>query len=65
MIRIDYKEYNVTHNANKYKIISQLVKSGDQYKALISVYSGENFNKFERPIERNEFKTINYLEYLQ
>jgi hypothetical protein len=65
MIRIYYKEFNVTHNANKYKIISQLVKSGAEYKALISVYSGENVNKFERPIERNEFKTINYLEYLK
>ena len=65
MIRIDFKEFNVTHNSNKYKIISQLVKSGAEYKALISVYSGENVNKFERPVERNEFKTINYLEYLQ
>jgi len=65
MIRIDYKEFNITHNANKYKIISQLVKSGAEYKALISVYSGENVNKFERAVERNEFKTINYLEYLQ
>ncbi len=65
MIRIDYKEFNITHNANKYKVISQLVKFGAEYKALISIYSGENVNKFERFIQRNEFKTINYLEYLQ
>ena len=65
MIRIEFKEYNFTHNSNKYKIISQLVKFGAEYKALISVYSGENVNKFERLVERNEFKTINYLEYLQ
>ena len=65
MIRIEFKEYNFTHNSNKYKIISQLVKFGAEYKALISVYSGENVNKFERFVERNEFKTINYLEYLQ
>jgi len=65
MIRIDYKEFNITHNANKYKVISQLVKNRAEYKVLISVYSGENVNKFERPIQRNEFKTINYLEYLQ
>ena len=65
MIRIDYKEFNITHNANKYKVISQLVKNRAEYKVLISVYSGENVNKFERPIQRDEFKTINYLEYLQ
>jgi len=65
MIRIDYKEFNITHNANKYKVISQLVKNRAEYKVLISVYSGENVNKFERFIQRNEFKTINYLEYLQ